>query len=212
MFRVATIAVILWASLLFVPAGEAQELPGPQQLVEQTTEKVLDTLANRRKELENDHQLIYKLTNEIVVPHFDFVTIAKWVLAKHWRTATKEQKLRFIRAFRELMVKTYAVAILEYDGNKISYLPLRDDVSKGDVTVRTEFHQAGKPPVAINYSLHQRTSGWKVYDISVDGVSIVQTFRTSFGTEIKQTSLDAVIDRIEKKNQDKTIDNKKASS
>ena len=76
MLRVATIAVILWTSLLFVSAGEAQELPGPQQLVEQTTDKVLDTLSQRRKELENNHQLIYQLTNEIVIPHFDFVSIS----------------------------------------------------------------------------------------------------------------------------------------
>lgn len=212
MLRVATIAIILWFSLLLVSTGEAGEQLGPQQLVQQTTDKVLETLSHRRKELEKDHQLIYDLTNEIVVPHFDFVTIAKFVLARYWRTASKEQKLRFIRAFRELMVKTYAIAILEYNDNKIEYLPLRDDVSKEDVTVRTEFHLPGKPPVAINYSLHQRESGWKVYDISVDGVSIVTTFRTSFGTEIKQDGLDAVIERIEKKNQEKTINNKKAAS
>ena len=212
MFRVATIAVILWAGLWITSVSDASEQVGPQQLVEQTTDKVLDILSKRRKELEKDHQLIYSLTNEIVVPHFDFVSISKWILARHWRKATKEQKLRFIRAFRELMVKTYAIAILEYDDNKITYLPLRDDVSKGDVTVRTEYNQHGKPPVAINYSLHQRTSGWKVYDISVDGVSIVTTFRTSFGTEIKQDGLDAVIERIEKKNQQKTIEKKKATS
>ena len=212
MFRVATIAVILWAGLWVTSISEASEQLGPQQLVEQTTDKVLDTLSERRKELEKDHQLIYDLTNEIVVPHFDFVSISKFILARHWRKATKDQKLRFIRAFRELMVKTYAVAILEYNGNKLTYLPLRDDVSKGDVTVRTEFHQPGKPPVSINYSLHQRKTGWKVYDISVDGVSIVTTFRTSFGTEIKQEGLDAVIDRIEKKNQEKNINDTKANS
>ena len=212
MFRVATIAVILWAGLWVTSISEATEQLGPQQLVEQTTDKVLDILSQRRVELEKDHQLIYDLTNEIVVPHFDFVSISKFILARHWRSASKDQKLRFIRAFRELMVKTYAIAILEYNGNKLTYLPLRDDVSKGDVTVRTEFHQPGKPPVAINYSLHQRKTGWKVYDISVDGVSIVTTFRTSFGTEIKQDGLETVIDRIEKKNQEKNINNTKATS
>jgi phospholipid transport system substrate-binding protein len=214
MLRVATIALVLWISLLFVTGCDAQttELLGPQELVEQTTQEVLDILSTRRAELEKDHNLIYSLTNQIVVPHFDLVSISKWVLAKHWRKATKEQKLRFIRAFREMMVKTYAVAILEYDGNKIEYLPLRDDVATGEVTVRSEFYQAGKPPVAINYSLHKRPTGWKVYDVSVDGVSIVTTFRTSFGTEIRQSSLDAVIERIEKKNKEKTIEEQKASS
>jgi len=203
MLRVATIAIVLLAGLLFVTSTDAPtssaEAVGPQQLVEQTTEKVLDILSNRRAELEKDHNLIYALTNEIVVPHFDFISISKWVLGKNWRTASKEQKLRFIKAFRQLMVKTYAIAVLEYDNNKIKYLPLRDDVSKGDVTVRTEFYEAGKPPASINYRLHQRRGVWKVYDVSVDGVSIVATYRTSFATEIRQSGLDALIERIEKK-------------
>lgn len=204
MLRVATIAIVLLAGLLFVTSTDAPtssaEAMGPQQLVEQTTEKVLDILSNRRAELEKDHNLIYSLTNEIVVPHFDFISISKWVLGKNWRTASKQQKLRFIRAFRKLMVRTYAIAVLEYDDNKIKYLPLRDDLSKGDVTVRTEFYEAGKPPASINYSLHQRRDVWKVYDVSVDGVSIVATYRTSFATEIRQSSLDALIERIENKN------------
>lgn len=203
MLRIATIAIVLLAGLLFVASTDAPtssaEALGPQQLVEQTTEKVLNILSNRRAELEKDHNLIYSLTNEIVVPHFDFISISKWVLGKNWRTASKEQKLRFIKAFRQLMVKTYAVAVLEYDNNKIKYLPLRDDVSKGDVTVRSEFYEAGKPPASINYRLHQRRDVWKVYDVSVDGVSIVSTYRTSFGSEIRQSGLDALIERIEKK-------------
>jgi phospholipid transport system substrate-binding protein len=203
MFRVTTIALLLWVGLLLVSRAEAEPsamTPGPQQLVEQTTDKVLSTLSSRRAELEKDHNLIYALTNEIVVPHFDFITISKYVLGKYWRIASKDQKLRFIRAFRQLMVKTYAVAILEYDNNRIEYLPLRDDPAKADVTVRSEFYRPGKPPVSINYSLHRRGDEWKVYDVSVDGVSIVTTYRTSFATEIRQGSLDALIERIEKKN------------
>lgn len=204
MLRVITIALVLWAGLFFINSADAETAPvqptDPQQLVEQTTSKVLDTLSSRRPELEKDHNLIYQLTNEIVVPHFDFVTISKYVLAKNWRTASKEQKLRFIKAFRQMMVKTYATAILEYDGNKIEYLPLRDDIAKGDVIVRSEFYLPGKPAVSINYNLHLRSDGWKVYDVSVDGVSIVTTYRTSFASEIRQSSLDTLIERIEEKN------------
>lgn len=203
MLRVATIAIVLWAGLFVVTATEAQtgvaEAIGPQQLVQQTTEKVLDILANRRAELEQDHNLIYSLTNQIVVPHFDFISISKYVLGKNWRRANKQQKLRFIRAFRKMMVRTYATAVLEYDNNKISYLPLRAEPDTSDVTVRTEYYMKNKPPVSINYSLHQRSNAWKVYDVSVDGVSIVSTYRTSFATEIRQSGLDALIERIEQK-------------
>ena len=203
MLRVVTIAFVLWAGLFFVTGVKAQtaaaEGLGPQELVQQTTQEVLDILANRRAELEKDYNLIYSLTNKIVVPHFDFISISKYVLGKYWRRADKQQKLRFIRAFRKLMVRTYATAVLEYDNNKISYLPLRTDPDSGDVTVRTEYHMKNQPPVSINYSLHQRSDAWKVYDVSVDGVSIVTTYRTSFATEIRESSLDALIERIEKK-------------
>ena len=199
MLRKLSYSLFLALSLLASQSVNASET-GPQELVEQTTTEVLDTLAKRRAELEKDKDLVYKLTNEIVVPHLDLVAISKWVLAKNWRTASKEQKLRFIRAFKDMMIRTYAVAILDYDKQKLKYVPLRDDPANGDVTVRAEYIESGKAPVTINYRLHKRQNGWKVYDVTIDGVSIVATYRTSFGTEIRQTSLDALIERIEKKN------------
>ena len=126
--------------------------------------------------------------------------MSKWVLAKHWRTADKKQKLAFIRAFRTLMVRTYATALLDYTEQEIRYVPLRDDIGSGDVTVRTEVHQKTGQPIGIKYGLHLRKKGWKVYDISVDGISLVANYRTSFNTEIKQKGLDGLIARLETHN------------
>lgn len=186
--------LLLCSSLL--PAADND----PQQLVIDTTDRMLAALKEKRTELDKDPSLIYGMVKDIVLPHLDFVRMSRWVLGKHWRKASKEQKLRFVRAFRELMVRTYAVALLEYTDQKIEYIPLRDDPATGDVTVRTQVKQSGKPPIAINYSLWNEKGEWKVYDITVDGISLVANYRTSFASEIKDTSLDALIIRLEKHN------------
>jgi len=172
----------------------------PQQLVQQVSEQVLARLKAERVVLEQHPDRVYALIEELVLPHFDFVRMSAWVLGKYWRRASKEQKLRFIRAFRTLLVRTYGVALLEYSDQKIRFLPLRDDPAGGNVTVRSEVIQPDGQRVAINYRLHQRNGRWKVYDVSVDGVSLVANYRTSFASEIKQQGLDALIERLERHN------------
>ena len=172
---------------------------GPQELVQQTTAQTLSRLQSERVALQQNPDGIYDLVKEIISPHFDFIRISAWVLGKHWRTASKEQKLRFVRAFRTLLVRTYGVALLDYADQEIRYLPLRDDPAKGDVTVRSEVIQSNGGAVSLNFRLYLRKEAWKVYDISVDGISLVTNFRTSFATEIKQTGLDSLIQRLEDK-------------
>lgn len=172
----------------------------PQQLVIDTADQMLSALKANRAELDKNPDLIYDMVKDIVLPHTDFVRMSSWVLGKYWRRASKEQKIRFVRAFRELMVRTYAVALLEYSDQKIEYVPLRDDPASGDVTVRTQVIQSGKQPIAINYNLWRRKDEWKVYDIAVDGISLVANYRTSFATEIKEKGLDALISRLEQHN------------
>lgn len=189
-----------WIMLLCVCLPlTAQAAIGPQELVEQTTEQTLSRLQRERQVLQQNPDGIYDLIKEVISPHFDFVRISAWVLGKHWRTASKEQKLRFVRAFRTLLVRTYGVALLDYTDQEIRYLPLRDDPSNGDVTVRTEVIQSTGETVSLNYRLYLRNEAWKVYDVSVDGISLVTNFRTSFATEIKQSSLDGLIQRLEDK-------------
>lgn len=176
-----------------------QAAMGPQELVQQTTEQTLSRLQSERTALQQNPDGIYDLIKEVISPHFDFVRISAWVLGKHWRTASKEQKLRFVRAFRTLLVRTYGVALLDYTGQEVRYLPLRDDPASGDVTVRSEVIQSSGETVSLNYRLYQRNEAWKVYDVSVDGISLVTNFRTSFASEIKQSSLDDLIQRLEEK-------------
>lgn len=196
-FRTGVISIM---SVLLLLSTTVSAETGPQELVEVTSNKMLNKLRTEQKALKKNPDLIYDMVSEIVLPHFDFVAMSRWVLGKHWRRADKANKLRFVKAFRNLLVKTYAVALLEYTEQEIRFLPLRDNLAEKDVTVRTEVIEKSKAPVLIKYSLHQKKRGWKVYDISVDGVSLIANYRTSFGTEITQTSLDALIARLEKHN------------
>ncbi len=172
---------------------------GPQELVKTTTEQALLRLQRERATLQQNPQGIYDLVQEVITPHFDFVRISAWVLGKYWRTASKQQKLRFVKAFRTLLVQTYGVVLLDYTDQELRYLPLRDDPASGDVTVRTEVIQSNGEVVSINYRLYLRHGAWKVYDLSVEGVSLVTNFRTSYATEIKQSGLENLIERLEAK-------------
>lgn len=196
MCSVARVGILLLC--LGLPlAGQAAS--GPQELVKETTDQTLLRLQRERTVLQQNPDGIYDLVKEVITPHFDFVRISAWVLGKYWRTASKEQKLRFVTAFRTLLVKTYGVVLLDYTDQEIRYLPLRDDPASGDVTVRTEVVQPNGDAVSINYRLYLNNGAWKVYDISVEGVSLVTNFRTSFATEIKQSGLDTLIQRLEAK-------------
>lgn len=176
-----------------------QAASGPQELVKETTDQTLLRLQRERTVLQQNPDGIYDLVKEVITPHFDFVRISAWVLGKYWRTASKDQKLRFVTAFRTILVQTYGVVLLDYTDQEIRYLPLRDDPASGDVTVRTEVVQPNGKVVSINYQLYLNNGAWKVYDISVEGVSLVTNFRTSFATEIKQSGLDTLIQRLEAK-------------
>ncbi|MCW9023587.1 MAG: ABC transporter substrate-binding protein, partial [Gammaproteobacteria bacterium] len=128
------IFLLLIASVLPLQAAENAAGVAPDTLVKNTTNNMLAALTERKEELKQNSTLIYDLVGEIVLPHFDFIRMSRWVLGKNWDDASKEQKLRFIRAFRTLMVRTYAVALLDYTDQKINFMPLRGELNEDGVT------------------------------------------------------------------------------
>lgn len=173
-----------WASM---PADE---------LVRETSERMLTVLKNEHDALKANPAKLYALTEEIILPHFDFERISSWVLGKYWREATPEQKSRFTQEFRNLLVRTYATAMLEYSGQEIKYLPFKADAGANTVTVRTEVVQPGGPTIPINYSLFVKEGEWKVYDVVVENTSLVANYRSSFANEIRQSGLDSLIEKL----------------
>lgn len=198
MTKLINLALVL--VLLLPVAARAETDPGPGGVVKDTSEQMLKVLRANRKVLKKDPNKIIELVDKIVVPHFDFVRISAWVLGKHWRLATPEERGRFVNAFQDLMVNTYATALLEYSDYKITYTPVR--MGEGDrvVMVRTNVERAGADAINLDYRMYHGKQGWKVFDILVDNVSLVANYRSSFDQEIRESSMDALIKRLEKHN------------
>lgn len=195
------LALCLLMVMSVLPTAHAATNTAPDAMVKNVTSSVLTYLQDNRAELEADPDKVYKLVNDTVLPHFDFRYMSQLVLGKHWRTASDSQKDRFTEAFRDLLVTTYSNSLLQYTGQDIEYLPFRaaDDADK--VTVKVEVVPDAGLPVPIDYQLRQKNSEWKVYDVNIDGLSIVSNYRSSVGSEVSNKSLDQVITDMAAKRQ-----------
>ncbi len=172
-----------------------------EQLVHDTTESVLERLRVDSEKLKADADLIYPLVEDLVLPHFDFVKMSQWVLGKNWRKADRVQREQFTNEFRTLLVRTYAKALLEYTDESMSYLPFHAEEGAKKVLVKTEIQQAGGPSIPLHYSMYQNKAGaWKVYDIKVDGVSLVLNYRSSFATEIRNGGIPKLLEKLARMN------------
>lgn len=187
--------------LLFaVPCAALVTPEDAKTLVQSTADKVIERVQSERAVLQSDRSRLYGLVDELIVPHFDFGRIARWVLGKHWRGANTEQRQRFAGEFKKLLVRTYATVLLEYAEQEIRYLPLHAESNAERVTVRTEISKpGGGAPLPVNYRLHAKDDRWKVYDISVDGISLLSTYRSTFASDIQRLGLDGLIGQLAQK-------------
>lgn len=191
---------LIFACVVFTLPAHAALHPA-QQLAEQTSQQLLTKLREERVVIRKSPGRIYELVSAILLPHFDFERMASSVLGKHWRTATPAQKTRFAEEFRTLLVRTYATSLTEYTERKITFLPLRADPATTDVVVHSQVDQPGAQPITIDYSLYLKEGAWKVYDVAIENISLLTNYRTSFGGEIRQKGLDALIETLANRNQ-----------
>jgi phospholipid transport system substrate-binding protein len=172
----------------------------PDEVVKETAEGVISHIESNRSVLEANPEKIYGMVNELIIPRFDFISMAKWVLGKHWRTASETQRLKFIAEFKALLVRTYARALLEYSGQNIKYYPAEQNPQSNLAVVKTELTSSSNTRLPILYRMHQKNEEWKVVDVAVDGVSLVTTYRGSFATQIKKNGFDSLLNELSKKN------------
>lgn len=195
MRRLATFA---FSSILFVLAfsAGARADSGAVQMVRATTDEVLAKLRAEGDALKTDRARLYSLVDEMILPHFDFAKMSQRVLGKHWRDATPEQRARFIQEFKTLLVRTYSTALVEYRDQNIEFLPEREN-SATEVSVRTQVVKTtGGPPIPITYEVYNKNGEWKVYDVAINGVSLVINYRASFSTEINKAGIDGLIAQL----------------
>ena len=191
--------VLLIVALCCVSSPRAASDVTPLELVRDTSSRMLAALKDNRAAIKKDSSLLYDLVSTIVLPYFDFERMSQWVLGKNWRTATPEQRTRFVEQFRNLLVRTYGTALSDYADEKIVYLPFAGDLSAPTVTVRTEIEQGGST-IPISYSMYRSGDGWKVYDVAISGVSLVTNYRSSFGNIIRDEGMDSLIAQLVEKN------------
>ena len=187
--------------LLLTLALPATAAVGPEQLIKETSDRVLDEIKSNGDAYRSDPQSIYDLVNTVVLPHFDFVAMTDLALGRYKDQVSAEQRPEIVEEFRLLLVRTYSSALLEYTDQALVYLPMEGTEADGLVVVRTEIEQAGGFPIPINYSLRNGNDGWKVYDISVDDVSLVTNYRSSFARAIKKNGVDGLIQTLRDRNQ-----------
>lgn len=191
---------MLGLGLLLVAGAVQAQVSEPEALVRETTDRVLQALEQNKERLKNDPQAVQALVSEIVLPHFDFELMSRLVLARSWREASADQRQRFVNEFRQLLIRTYGTSLSQYSNQKVEYLPSQPDPDPKRATVRTQIRQSDGPPVPVVYQLRQTKDGWKVFDVVIEGISLVQNYRTSFAAEIRQGGLDALIQRIQERN------------
>lgn len=196
-------SAFLLALMLFSHCLVAEEHPA-RRLVMETTERVLERLRQEQEALQADGDRIYPLVEELILPHFDFRRMSAWVLGKHWRSASAEQRERFTREFQTLLVRTYAGALLEYNEQEIVYLPFRAAADDRRVRVKTEIMQPGGVNIPLYYSLYRNDKGeWKVYDINIDGISLVTNYRSSFASQISREGIENLLNDLVQMNRQK---------
>lgn len=193
-------AIVCGVLLLALASGSLWAAVPPQEVIQQTSTRMLSALRQNYAALKQNSSQIYGLVDQIVLPNFDFELMSRWVLGRAWQQATPEQRSRFTQEFRTLLVRTYAKALLEYANDEVRVLPQSGTADGNEATVKTEVRVKTGQPIQINYSMHLNNDTWKVYDVVVDGVSLVTSYRGTFATQIRDNGMDAVIVDLQRRN------------
>ena len=185
--------------LISAPAFAADE-QSPEALVKQVTQEILDAVKTDKKLAAGDKQRALQIAEEKVLPHIDFEEATRLAVGRAWAQATPEQKKRLVGEFRRMLVRIYSNAIEPYQGQTIKVAPVRMKPGDTEVTVHNTFIRSGGKGIPFDYSMRKTEKGWKIYDIVVEGISLVLTYRSEFDSVVKQEGIDGLIKRLASKN------------
>lgn len=193
MRRLAIATMLVCLTLASSHAGESS----PQEIIREAVDLLTTGLDERREELKSDRDALYEFIDGILLPRFARKFAATAVLTKHWRTASDEQKQRFIDAFYTTLVRRYADGILEFDMDRIVIRPYKGDPTKRTTVVKTSVRLDDGTKIPVFYTLVNTKEGWRMFDVKIEGVSYIVNYRKELHAEIRRTGLDQVIERLE---------------
>ncbi len=195
--------IFMLVQLFFSVPLVAAEITAPDVVLKQTSDEVIAVIKDKREQLKDDPALVYELVEQYILPHLDEVTIAKLALGKNWRDATREQKIEFINEFRNLLIRTYGKSLSEFSDQEITYFPVDLEEGEEKVVVKSEVIQPGGPSIPVAYRMRIKDDGWKVYDLSIDGVSLVTSYRGTFDQEVRKGGIEGLLKYLKDKNSKK---------
>lgn len=188
--------------LMCLSSGARADVPDPDVLIKNTVSEVLDIVRNDKDLRSGNQKKMLQLVDAKVLPHFNFEHMTKLAVGRSWRTATPEQKKALMNEFRIMLVRTYTKAFTSYRDQTVEIKPLKLDSSMTDVTVKTSIVKPGsQQPILVDYDMEKSPDGWKVYDLTVEGVSLVTSYRGTFADQIQQVGIDGLIKTLTDKNQ-----------
>jgi phospholipid transport system substrate-binding protein len=177
----------------------AVDASGPSQLIESSANILLTGIDKNREQFRKDPTGLYALVEQTLLPNFDTPYAAQLVLGTNWRNATPDQRKRFVDAFYKSLLYTYGDAMIDFTGDRLKVFPTKVSPEDTRATVRTEIKRSNGTKVAVNYTLRKTNGVWKAWDVVIDGISYVKSYREDYGAEVQQKGLDAVITRLEQK-------------
>jgi len=184
-------------------AGVAQaEMVAPDVLIDTTVRDVIAIVKQDKDIQAGNQKKILELVDAKVLPHFDFVRMTQLAVGKYWRRATNEQKQALVTEFRNMLVRTYTKAFTVYRDQTVEMKPFKMATDATEVTVKTAIIKPGAAPVPVDYEMRKTNDGWKAFDVSIEGVSMVNSYRGTFGTQIEQNGIDGLIKVLADKNAD----------
>lgn len=195
-------AVITACLLCFFSVSSAWAKEAPDEMLKRVTQEMIDSLKRHDAELKKNPEMIYSIVNKIIVPYIDWTTMSGWVIGRQaWSQATATQQQAFIGEFKNLLIHTYASTLQAYDDQVVDYLPIRGGyVGKDRVQVASLIKEPGREPIRVNYRLADKGDSWKVYDISIEGVSLLKGFQSQFSSEVQQGGLEKITQRLRQHN------------
>ncbi len=176
------------------------EVLAPDALIKNTVQEVIAIIKQDKDIRAGDPKKINALVDAKVLPHFDFVRMTQLAVGKYWRTATPEQKQALATEFRNMLVRTYTKVFTVYRDQTVEVKPLKMAAEDTEVTVKTVISKPGSQLIPVDYEMKKAADGWKVFDISIEGVSMVMSYRGQFGSEIQESGIDSLIKTLSNKN------------
>ncbi len=192
--------IVIFLLPIVTPVIAATDTGKPEDVILTTVDNVIARITAEREMLDAQPETVYELINDLIIPVFDFNNMSRWILGKYWKEASAEQRTVFTTEFKNLLVRTYAKAVLGFSNEKVNYLETLTGSKPNIVMVKTEIvtDDAATP---VNYTMHVSDGSWKVVNVAFEGVSLVETYRKSFASEIRNNGLETLIQKLVDKNE-----------